>query len=132
MLSFPLYALILFFTRLGLFHRLNQLLPAPLTRVLPAESLSIMSSHLSGVLNAAAIARPFLEEGVLSPIQVFTTLIFGYAISLPLRTLRHVLPSALGIYPGRTGLKIAAYTQGFKLVLAVASTVIFLPMGVTR
>ncbi len=127
MISFPIYILVTILFRYGVFNRLNRFLP--LDRLLPAAGLGIISAHLGGVLNAVAAARPFLEEGLLSGLQVFTALIIGYVISLPLRTLRHVLPSALGIFPGKTGLYIVAYTQGFKMLCAVGIILIFLPLG---
>ena len=125
--SFPIYILVTILLRYGVFDRLNRLFSPD--RLLPAASLGIISAHLSGVLNAVSAAHPLLGEGMLSEIQVFTALIIGYAISLPLRTLRHVLPSALGIFPGKTGLYIVAYTQGFKALCAVGAIFILLPLG---
>ncbi len=127
--SFPLYALFLFLTRKGVFAHLNQLLPPSLPFHISAESLSIITSHLGGILNAAAIAGPFLRNGVLSNFQVFITLVIGYVVSLPLRTIRHALPSALGIFPGKNGIYITAYIQGLKIILALITIIAALPMG---
>lgn len=120
LISFPLFVLIAILNRYGVFERINEILPAVLTRVLPSQSMSILTGHLGGILNAAVIAQPLLLEGNISSRQLVFTLITGYALSLPIRTLRHVLPSALGIFPERTGFIIVAYTQGFKLVLTIA------------
>ncbi len=79
-------------TRKGVFTRLNQLMPPSLSFHISAESLSIITSHPGGRLNAAAIASPFPGNGALNNYQVFTTLVIGYVISLPLRTIRHALP----------------------------------------
>ncbi|OQX29195.1 MAG: hypothetical protein B0D92_04975 [Spirochaeta sp. LUC14_002_19_P3] len=130
LISFPLFIVISILSRYGVFDRINEVLPSALTRVLPSQSIGILTGHLSGVLNAAVIAQPLLDGGDINSRQLVFTLIIGYALSLPIRTLRHVLPSALGIFPERTGLTIVAYTQGFKLALTAALIACILLLGV--
>jgi len=116
LLTVPLYALVAWADAHGFFERLTEWLPTPLARILPASSLSIIVAHMTNVLTATSIASELLHSGRLTGGQVFLTLVLGYGLTIPLRTLRHTLPSYVGIFPGRDGVWLVMVSQGFRIV----------------
>jgi len=115
LITVPLFVLVVSLDALGVFRRLADLLPEALRSVFSPSVLVVVAAHLSSVMNAAGAASGFLQSGEMTGLTLFLTLVGGYVLSAPVRALRHSIPSALGIFPGRTGLRIVGISVGVRL-----------------
>lgn len=118
-LTVPLYLIIGLLDHYGLFTKLATQMPATLANILSPASMTVIAAHMSSMLNAASVASKLLESGTLTHLDVFIALLFGYTLSVPIRVIRHSIPSALGVFPGRDGLRIVFIAQGLRLLLAL-------------
>ena len=119
LITVPLFVLVVSLDALGVFRRLTDLLPEALRSVLSPSVLVVVAAHLSSVMNAAGAASGFLQSGQMTGLTLFLTLVGGYVLSAPVRALRHSIPSALGIFPGRTGLRIVGISVGVRLAFGL-------------
>jgi len=117
--ALPVYTFIIWFQVSGGFKWLQTHLPNSISSVLPVECLSIIIAQFSGTTAAVSVTKGFLESNTLTGIQVFFTLVTGYAFTLPLKVLRRNLPSALSIFPDTTGFYIIGLSQGIRFFTAL-------------
>ncbi len=130
LITVPLFALVVSLDALGVFRRLTGLLPEALRSVLSPPVLLTVAAHLSSVMTAAGVGSGFLQSGEMTGYTLFLTLVGGYVLSAPVRALRHSIPSALGIFPGRTGLRIVSVSVGIRLafgLLVLAAGLLIVP-----
>jgi len=127
--SVPLYTIIFFVNYYGFFDSLATHLPLAASTILPPESIAIIAVHFTGVMQSASTASLAINSGSISEIQVFITLLIGYILSTPLRAVRHTLPSALGIFPKKSGLYIVIAIQSIKILVALVVITLTLIIG---
>lgn len=119
MITVPLYVVIGFIDHLGIFQALSSRMPETFNKAIAPAAISVLAAHMSSIMNAASAASSLLKSGTLSQMDVFITLLAGYILSVPMRMTRHSIPSALGIFPGKSGFQIVFIQQGLRLALAV-------------
>ncbi len=129
-ITVPLYSIIYFLNINGYLALTTSILPDNLKSILRPESMVIIGVHFSGIMPAVSAASLALRDGVLSQTQVFITLLVGYIFTTPVRAIRHTLPSALGIFPGKTGLYIVTISQIIKIIVAIIAILITLKVAV--
>lgn len=123
MISIPLYILVAYLDAYGIFQALAQKMPAVVTDVLPPASFVVVASHMVNIRHAAAAASEMLDSGTLTSAQVFLVLVIGYGLTIPIRSLRHNIPSAVGIFPGRDGIRIVLFSQSLRLIFTLLTAV---------
>jgi len=124
--TLPLYTIIYILNYNGFFEKLSTYLPQFVKTLLPPEAMAVIGIQFSGILQSASAASLLMKDDKLSSTQVFITLLLGYILSTPIRAIRHTLPSALGIFPGKTGLIIVAIIQGTRIIVALVILVIII------
>ncbi|CAA6679495.1 MULTISPECIES: hypothetical protein [unclassified Lentimonas] len=126
--AIPVYTAVAWIKAEGGFKWLAGHLPASFEAVFPVESMTIIIAQLSGTTAAVSSAKSLLENGGITEVQLFFTLVAGYSLALPIKVLRRNLPSALSIFPESTGFWIIGATQGLRLALALSfvTTYIFI------
>lgn len=123
-ITVPIYVGVAALDYYGVFDSLTAAMPERLAALVPPASLSVMAAHLASVMNAAAAASELLSSGVLDGSQVFLTLLGGYLLSMPLRTVKHSIPAAAGIFPNREALVIVITGQLLRMTFTVSFGII--------
>lgn len=119
LITVPLYIAVAVLDHTGVLRQAATSMPEPLKSILPPASITVIAGHMSSVMNAAGIAVEFLHSQTLTPIEVLMTLVAGYVLSVPIRTLRHAMPAALGIFPVREGFIIVVISQCARVVIGL-------------
>lgn len=104
----------------GAFDFWNQLLPGEMTRFFSPEIISVMLAQFGGLVQSAAVAANFRDQGLLTTAQIVLAMLAGSALGNPFRALRRNLPTALGIFPAGVACIIVIGMQLSRFVTAVA------------
>ncbi|WP_321298334.1 hypothetical protein [Marinifilum fragile] len=117
LIAIPMFLFFSFLNEIGFFDLSDSLFKSSsLREYFPPESLAVASSMLGGILSAATVAAGFLKTGSLQAPHVLIALLMGNIISLPIRSLRRSLPSAMSVFPAKEALVIVLLNQGSRLV----------------
>ena len=95
---------------------------------LPPEASVIIPAQAINLYNGIITAGNFLDEGQLSELQAVIILLAGSIITSPIRTLKHALPTYIGILGPKPGLIMAISAQILRIIFvgsAIALTIIF-------
>lgn len=130
--ALPVFTIIALVNRSGVLKDISKVLPGSLQHFFSAESLLVIAAQMTSTTNSIAVAKDFLDSNALTYQGVFITLVAGYCLSLPIRTLRRNAPSMLSIFPGRNGIFIVLFSQGirFLIALTILITYILVKIGV--
>lgn len=113
----PIYTLIYFLNRLGLFVWLERFLTDHLTLLswLDPRGFGIVAAHVAAEFAAGlAAAGALLEAGTLEQRQVVLALLVGNVLATPVRTFRHQFPYYAGIFSPRLAMQLVGYGQAFR------------------
>ena len=119
LLAVPVYTLAAVLTETGVFKAAARGLPRQLAEVLPPEAITVIVVQMGSTVQAAPVAKSFLDAGTLGPLTLFFVLVTGYVVSLPGRVLRRSLPATLSVFPGRNGFYVIALSQGARWLVAL-------------
>ena len=114
----PIYTLIYFLNRFGLFSQLEHLLAEHLTVLswLDPQSFGIVVGHVAAEFAAGlAVAGALIEAGTLGYREVVLALLVGNVLASPVRVLRHQFPYYAGIFSPRLAMELICYSQGARL-----------------
>ncbi|MFC1513219.1 hypothetical protein ACFL5J_02100 [Thermodesulfobacteriota bacterium] len=114
----PIYTLIYFLNRFGLFAKLEHLLAEHLTVLswLDPHSFGIVVGHVAAEFAAGlAVAGALIEAGTLGYREVVLALLVGNVLASPVRVLRHQFPYYAGIFSPRLAMELICYSQGARL-----------------
>ncbi|MFZ5775822.1 MAG: hypothetical protein ACOY3Z_10095 [Thermodesulfobacteriota bacterium] len=114
----PIYTLIFFLHRLGLFHWLEYVLTDHLTLLswLDPRAFGIVIAHVAAEFAAGlAAAGALLEAGTLDARQVVLALLVGNVLASPVRTFRHQYPYYAGIFSPRLASELIFCSQAFRI-----------------
>jgi hypothetical protein len=114
----PIYTLIFFLQRGGLFDWLEKMLAANLGLLswMNPKALSIVVFHLAAELTAGvAAAGALLDAGQLSYREIIFALLVGNVLSSPMRAVRHQFPYYAGIFSPLLALELIVFSQIFRI-----------------
>ena len=128
----PLYIVVSYLDKMGVFAAMADKLPPSLSAVLPPAALAILVGHMTNILTAASAASELLQSQTMGAAQVFLTFLIGYGLTIPIRAVRHSIPAAVGVFPAKDGLTIVLLSSGLRLfftVVAIVLTIMFISGG---
>ncbi len=114
----PIYTLIYFMQKLGLFRWLEQAMTEHLRLLswLDPRSFGIVVAHVAAEFAAGlAAAGALLEAGTLDARQVVLALLAGNVLASPVRTFRHQYPYYAGIFSPRLAAELVFCSQAFRI-----------------
>lgn len=85
----------------------------------PPEAFAVVAAMMGGMISAASVAAGFIKSGDLDSAHVLLALFAGNLISMPMRTLRRSLPSAMSVFPSKDALIIVLLNQGSRFVMTL-------------
>lgn len=127
--TLPIYIFIFVVNDWGLFKWLREATAAHVAlSFLPVEAASVVIfSVATEFTSGMAAAGAFLQAGALTVKQTVIALILGNIVATPIRTLRHQLPSHVGIFSPKLGTELLLLSQGLRLISLV---LVALPYGI--
>jgi len=114
----PIYTLIFFLNRFGMFAWLEDQMTAHLTLFawLDPRSFGIVVAHVAAEFAAGlAVAGALLEGGTLGTREVVLALLVGNVLASPVRIFRHQFPYYAGIFNPRIAVELICYSQAFRV-----------------
>ena len=118
--SIPMFMFFSFLSEIGVFTLSHEIIPIEgYEKYFPTQALAVVGSMMGGIISAATVAANFLKSGELSNPQVLLALLVGNIISLPVRTLRRSLPSAMSVFPAKEAMRIVLLNQGSRLLMCI-------------
>lgn len=109
----------------GAFDFWDKLLPDEVSRYFSPETVSVMLAQLGGLVQSAALAANFRDQGLLTTPQIVLAMLAGSALGNPFRTLRRNLPTALGIFPASVacfiviGMQLSRFATSLLLIALI-------------
>ncbi len=101
----------------GFFTWLNHTVPGLFNySFLPPEATAIIPAQAINLYNGIITAGNFIDEGNISAVQAVIILLAGSIITSPLRTLKHALPTYIGILGPKPGLVLALSAQILRII----------------
>ncbi len=128
----PIYVLIYYLTKLGLFTAMNDWLAAHLGFLswLSPQALSIVVFHMAAEFTAGlAAAGALLNSGGLGQKEVVMALLVGNVLSSPMRAFRHQFPYYAGIFKPRAAAHLIIANQTLRAVSVAAVAVGYYYLG---
>ena len=118
-----------FLEYLGTFDWLRSAIPSLFHySFLPAEAAAIIPAQAVNLYNGIITAGNFLDEGQITSVQAVIILLAGSIITSPVRTLKHALPTYIGILGPKVGVVMAISAQLLRVIFigsAIALTIIY-------
>jgi len=117
LVAIPMFLFFSFLSEKGFFDVSEEFLKSTgLGAFFPAQSIAVASAMMGGIISAATVAAGFMKSGELQATHVLLALLAGNIISLPIRSLRRSLPSAMSVFPGKEALIIVLLNQGSRFI----------------
>ena len=116
--TLPIYTLIFFMNKAGVFEALEQFMGDNLAFLswLHPESIGIIVLHVAAEFTAGlAMAGALINAGDLGYREVVLALLVGNVLSSPMRAVRHQFPYYAGIFPPGIAVKLIIYNQAFRV-----------------
>jgi hypothetical protein len=120
----PLYLLATFLAHIGVFNTINEHIPHFFTQILPSEVISIIIAKLVSFTAAATVAMGMLQVYAITIPQVLIAFFIGNLFDIPIRTITHNLPIALGIFPEKSGLWIVLISESTRMITCITAIII--------
>lgn len=123
----PIYAIVFLINEYGLFTWMRQGLASSVAaELVPVEAAGMIIFSLAAEFGAGmAAAGALLSTGALTDKQAAVALVVGTIIATPIRTLRHQLPTHLGLFNIALGSKLLALSQSLRVVSLIFVTAIY-------
>ena len=121
MVSVPFMLGVEWLLKSGALQFWEESLPEPVSRLFPAEMLSVVGAQMGGLVQAATVAAGLRAEGLIGNVHILLAMLVGSAVGNPFRTLRRNLPTALGIFPTPVALVIVLGMQVSRFLVTVAA-----------
>ncbi len=123
----PIYVIVFLLNECGLFKWMRVSLANSVSdQFLPVEAAGMIVFSLAAEFGAGmAAAGALLSTGALTDKQAAVALIIGTIIATPVRTLRHQIPTHLGLFNIRLGTSLLALSQSFRILSLVLVTSIY-------
>jgi hypothetical protein len=114
----PIYTLVFFMQRGGIFTTLEELMATYLSFLpwLSAQSMGIITLHIAAEFTAGlAAAGAMLQEGTMTYREVILALLVGNVLSSPVRAIRHQFPYYAGIFQPKMAVELILFSQIFRI-----------------
>ncbi|MBU0942944.1 MAG: hypothetical protein KJ804_08810 [Proteobacteria bacterium] len=114
----PIYILVFFMQRAGIFTILEELMATYLSFLpwLSPQSMGIITLHIAAEFTAGlAAAGALLQEGTMSYREVILALLVGNVLSSPVRAIRHQFPYYAGIFQPKMAIELILFSQIFRI-----------------
>jgi hypothetical protein len=123
----PIYAIVFLLNEYGLFKWMRHGLAGSISgELIPVEAAGMVIFSLAAEFGAGmAAAGALLSTGALTEKQAAIALIVGTIISTPIRTLRHQVPTHLGLFNVALGTRLLALSQGFRVISLIVVTSVY-------
>jgi hypothetical protein len=119
-ITIPVFAFISVLSKMGFFKLLRGYLSNYIpTSFLPPEAIGIITAQIVNLTSGSVVASGFLSRGDLSTKEVILALLIGNIIAIPFRTLRHSLPSYLGIFGPFLGTQLILASQALRVIVSL-------------
>ncbi len=93
---------------------------------LPPESVAIIPAQAMSLYNGVLAAGSFVNTGAITSHQAVVIILFGSIVTAPVRTLKHALPTYLGILGARPGLIMAFSAQALRNLFLFFCTILLM------
>jgi hypothetical protein len=123
-IALPLYLLITYLVHIGIFDFINKHLPSFFTLFLPPEVITIVIAKFAGLTTAATVAMGMVQMSKITTLQVLLAFFAGNIFNIPIRSIKHNLPIALGIYPEKTGLWIILILESSRMLMSIFAVIV--------
>jgi hypothetical protein len=119
----PTFALMAMIEYYGILEWLGDQMPGLFSLTfIPPQATVIIPAQAVNLYNGAVAAGNFMNEGVITARQAVVILIAGSVLTAPLRTLRHALPTYVGILGAKTGVIMAVSAQVLRCISVIICT----------
>jgi hypothetical protein len=118
MFTVPIYTVLFFLTRMGMFNVLKSFMSKHLAFLawLDPQSIGIVVFHVGAEFTAGvAAAGALLDAGSLGYRDIILALLVGNVLSSPMRAVRHQFPYYAGIFSPRLAMELIFYSQFFRI-----------------
>jgi hypothetical protein len=131
--TLPIYVFIFLINDWGVFKWLRDVTASYVAlRFLPMEAASVVIFSVAAEFTSGmAAAGALLQAGALTVHQTVLALVLGNIVATPIRTLRHQLPSNVGIFSPRRGTQLLVLSQAVRLLSLVLVVVPYAVWGVS-
>lgn len=121
--ALPTFAIMSVIEYFGVLEWLGDQIPGLFSLTfIPPQAALIIPAQAVNLYNGAVVAGNFVNEGILTARQVVVILIAGSVLTAPLRTLRHALPTYVGILGARAGISLAVLAQVLRCISVIVCT----------
>jgi len=121
----PIYSVIYFLNRWGIFDSLQDLVTSKMTWFDP-RLISIVVFHVAAESTAGmAAAGALLNTGSLGAREVILALLVGNVLASPMRTIRHQFPYYAGIFRPRLATELLVASQVFRVGAVIVLGVLY-------
>jgi len=115
--TLPIYSFTVLLQEMGFFNWLQNKSANLFISFIPVEGLSVIVFSIIMEFNAGAIAAgAMLNNGVLDLKQTVLALVIGSVIATPIQSLRHQVPTYMGIYTPVLGLQLIMINQVLRII----------------
>lgn len=123
----PIYVIVFLLNEYGLFSWMRHGLANSVSgELFPVEAASMIVFSLAAEFGAGmAAAGALLATGTLTEKQAAVALIVGTIIATPIRTLRHQLPTHLGLFSIYLGTRLLVLSQGLRVFSLIIVTLAY-------
>jgi len=123
----PTFVVMGLFEYYGFFTYLSKAVPQLFSLpFLPPESVAIIPAQAMSLYNGVLVAGNFVNTGAITSHQAVVIILFGSIVTAPVRTLKHALPTYLGILGARPGLLMAILAQVLRNLFLLFCTVLLM------
>jgi hypothetical protein len=123
----PTFVVMGLFEYYGFFKYLSEAVPQLFSLpFLPPESVAIIPAQAMSLYNGVLVAGNFVNTGAITSHQAVVIILFGSIVTAPVRTLKHALPTYLGILGARPGLIMAVLAQVLRNLFLLFCTVLLM------
>jgi len=123
----PTFVVMGLFEYYGFFTYLSKAVPQLFSLpFLPPESVAIIPAQAMSLYNGVLAAGNFVNTGAITSHQAVVIILFGSIVTAPVRTLKHALPTYLGILGARPGLLMAILAQVLRNLFLLFCTVLLM------
>lgn len=124
----PIYVIVFLLNEFGLFKWMRVGLANSISgQFLPVEAAGMIVFSLAAEFGAGmAAAGALISSGALTEKQAAVALIIGTIIATPIRTLRHQLPTHLGLFNVGLGTRLLVLSQTLRILSLILVTGVYL------
>lgn len=118
-ITIPLALSVEWLVKQGIFDFWDKAVPDQISRLFPAEILSIVVAQIGGLIQSATLAADMRSSGLIDNPHIVLAMLTASAIGNPFRMLRRNLPSTLGLFPSSVAFIVVFGMQIARLCISL-------------